>query len=84
MVQTNHLATIEHQKGEVEEAKQLMQRNMDLYIKAESRASEAEKQRLKAEVVSKTLEETCKQLGYLGPANSSTSYDFNLVDSDFW
>ena len=29
-------------------------------------------------------EQTCRQLGYLGPANSSTSYDFNLVDSDFW
>ena len=35
---------------------------MDLYIKAESRAAEAEKQQKKAEVVAKTLEETCKQL----------------------
>ena len=28
--------------------------------------------------------QTCKQLGYLGPAQTSTTYDFNLVDSDFW
>ena len=35
---------------------------MDLYIKAESRANEAEKKQKKAEVVAQTLEETCKQL----------------------
>ena len=28
--------------------------------------------------------QTCKQLGYLGPAQTDTKYDFNLVDSDFW
>ena len=33
-----------------------------MFIKAESKASEAERRMKKAEIVSTTLEETCKQL----------------------
>ena len=28
--------------------------------------------------------QSCKQLGYFDQAQTTTSYDFNLVDSDFW